>query len=70
VLGGNATLWGDWARTLLQVHDELVQEFHPALANWARTQSVERMENAGGITLRVPIKVDAALGTSWSGTKE
>jgi len=67
---GPDELWGNWVRSLLQVHDELVQEAHPAVANWVATESVELMENAGGMSLRVPIHVDAALGTDWFLTKE
>lgn len=68
----NPVLWGNWMRMLLQVHDELVQEAHPAVANYVRAESVRLMENAGGLgpKLRVPLKVDAALGTDWYTTKE
>jgi DNA polymerase I-like protein with 3'-5' exonuclease and polymerase domains len=66
----NEMLWGRWMRSLLQVHDELVQEAHPAVANYVRRKSVELMERAGGVKLRVPLRVDAALGTNWLDTKE
>lgn len=63
-------LWGGMMRMLLQVHDELIQESHPAVANYMRRESVARMEAAGGVKLRVPIRVDAKLGTNWWMTKE
>lgn len=61
-------LWGEWMRMLLQIHDELVMEFHPAIANWAMDKTVGMMEDV--VTLDVPLVVDAALGVDWHRTKE
>jgi len=51
------------ARMLIQVHDELVLETPKAHAEAARRATVEEMQNA--LPLRVPLKVDAALGSNW-----
>lgn len=61
-------LYGDYARPLLQVHDELVQEMHPAVANAVLDATTHIMETA--LSLRVPLKVDAALGPDWASTKK
>lgn len=51
------------ARLLIQVHDELVLETPKRAAEQVRDLTVEEM--AGAMTLRVPLKVDAALGPNW-----
>jgi DNA polymerase I len=51
------------ARLLIQVHDELVLETPKGAAEQVRDITVEEM--AGAMTLRVPLKVDAALGPNW-----
>jgi DNA polymerase I len=51
------------ARMLIQVHDELVLETPVVSAERARIATVEEMQNA--MSLRVPLKVDAALGRNW-----
>jgi len=51
------------ARMLIQVHDELVLETPVASAQQTRSATVEEMQNA--MSLRVPLKVDAALGRNW-----
>ena len=48
---------------LLQVHDELVFEVAPAVAEEARVMVMETME--GIVSLDVPLKVDAKLGANW-----
>jgi DNA polymerase I-like protein with 3'-5' exonuclease and polymerase domains len=61
-------MWKNHMRMLIQVHDELVQEAHPAVANYMMAETVRIMENA--VKLRVPLRVSAALGTDWYNTKE
>jgi DNA polymerase-1 len=61
-------LWGNWFRMLIQVHDEIVCEFHPSIANWGMDTVVDIMES--GYSLRVPLIVDAALGYNWNDTKK
>lgn len=61
-------LWGTEARMLLQVHDEVVSEFHPSQANELMQRSVSIME--GVFDLSVPLGVSAALGHSWLDAKE
>ena len=51
------------AQMLIQVHDELVLETPIASAEQTRVATVEEMQNA--MSLRVPLKVDAALGRNW-----
>jgi DNA polymerase-1 len=48
---------------LLQIHDELVFESPAGEAERARALIVERMEKA--MELRVPLKVDSAIGANW-----
>jgi DNA polymerase-1 len=62
------SLYRNFMRPLLQVHDELIMEMHPAVANFCRDEVVRMMETA--LTLKVPVTVDAALGTNWYETKE
>ena len=54
---------GTGAQMLIQVHDELVLETPRAQAEKARRATVEEMQNA--LPLRVPLRVDAALGSNW-----
>jgi len=54
---------GTGARMLIQVHDELVVETPKAHAERVRRATVEEMQ--GALQLRVPLKVDAALGPNW-----
>lgn len=63
-------LWLNHLWLTLQIHDELVGESHPALANYFMDTSVGIMENAGGMKLRVPLAVDAALGGNWFHAKD
>lgn len=51
------------ARILIQVHDELVLETPASAADETLATTVDVMTNA--LTLRVPLKVDAALGPNW-----
>ena len=51
------------ARILIQVHDELVLETPTSAADETLATTVDVMTNA--LTLRVPLKVDAALGPNW-----
>lgn len=51
------------ARMLIQVHDELVLETPKSHADVVRRATVEEMQ--GALPLRVPLKVDAALGQNW-----
>ncbi len=60
-------IWGNWFRMLIQVHDEIVGEFHPALANWGLDKLRNLMENA--VQLNVPLTVDAKLGINWYAAK-
>jgi DNA polymerase-1 len=62
-LDARLTREGTGARMLIQVHDELVLETPKAHAEKARRATVEEMQNA--LPLRVPLKVDAALGSNW-----
>jgi DNA polymerase-1 len=61
------------ARIILQVHDELVCEASEQDAPKARDALVEEMEAAGreeffpgARTLKVPLKVDAAISKRWT----
>ncbi len=54
---------GHGGRLLIQVHDELVLETPKATAEAVMAATVEEMQNA--LPLRVPLKVDAALGPNW-----
>jgi DNA polymerase I-like protein with 3'-5' exonuclease and polymerase domains len=63
-------LFRTYVRMMLQVHDELVKEMHPAIANYVMDKTVELMETPGNMKLRVPLSVDAALGANWAHTKE
>ncbi len=58
-----APIWGNWFKMLIQVHDEIVGEFHPALANWGLDKVQSLMEEA--VQLTVPLTVDAKLGVNW-----
>lgn len=51
------------ARLLIQVHDELVLESPVETADAVVAATVETM--SGAMPLRVPLKVDAAIGTNW-----
>jgi DNA polymerase I len=48
---------------LLQIHDELVLEADTASAQAVQRFVVDRMERA--MTLTVPLKADASIGTNW-----
>ena len=50
-------------RMLIQVHDELVLE--TPLADAERVKDLTLEEMAGAMTLRVPLRVDAVLGSTW-----
>jgi DNA polymerase-1 len=50
-------------RMLVQVHDELVLEVRREHALATRQAAIEEMQQA--ITLRVPLRVDAAMGDNW-----
>ncbi len=54
------------ARLVLQVHDELIVECHESVAEQTKTILVEEMEKAA--TLRVALKVEAAIGENWYDT--
>jgi DNA polymerase I len=54
---------GTGARMLIQVHDELVLETPKAHAEQALAATVEEMQ--GALPLRVPLRVDAAVGPNW-----
>ena len=62
-LDARLTREGTGARMLIQVHDELVLETPREHAEAARRATVEEMQNA--LPLRVPLKVDAAVGSNW-----
>jgi DNA polymerase-1 len=51
------------ARLLIQVHDELVLEVPGTVADEVRKEVVEAM--LGALPLRVPLKVDTAIGNNW-----
>ncbi|HET8985068.1 MAG TPA: DNA polymerase [Trueperaceae bacterium] len=53
----------DGARLLIQVHDELVLETPKSKSQETMETTVDVMTNA--LTLRVPLRVDAALGPNW-----
>lgn len=55
--------YGDSARLLLQVHDELVIEAKEGLVKKVAAETQKIMENV--IKLRVPVKVDTHIGESW-----
>lgn len=66
-LGGAKMLWGNVIRMLLQIHDELVWESHPAFANYALDTITAKMSST--MPLRVPLLVEAASGYDWASTK-
>ncbi len=51
------------ARLLIQVHDELVLEAPREVSDAVVRATVETM--SGALPLRVPLKVDASIGTNW-----
>lgn len=51
------------ARLLIQVHDELVLEAPRGVSQKTLEATVETM--SGALPLRVPLKVDAAIGPNW-----
>ncbi|MHC4295172.1 MAG: DNA polymerase I, partial [Planctomycetota bacterium] len=55
------------ARMLLQIHDELVFEVPTDAVETQREMIVEEM--SGAIDLRVPLKVDTAVGANWMEAK-
>ena len=52
------------SRLLLQVHDELIVECPAAEAETVRAILIEEMEHV--VDYRVPLLVDAKIGTSWA----
>ncbi|MCI0405018.1 MAG: DNA polymerase, partial [candidate division Zixibacteria bacterium] len=48
---------------ILQVHDELVFDAHLSELEWLKAMVKEKME--GVIRLKVPLKVDIAVGPNW-----
>jgi DNA polymerase-1 len=56
------------APMILQVHDELVLE--PLEKDAARVTAAVREEMEGVYALRVPLKVDVAMGANWAEMKE
>lgn len=59
--------YGESAKIVLQVHDELVVEATKSLAPEVRSATVEEMEQA--VKLTVPLKVDVRVGTNWGELK-
>jgi len=55
------------SRMLLQIHDELVFEIPPGAVDAEREMIVSEM--SGAIELRVPLKVDTGVGSSWIDAK-
>ena len=66
-LSESLTRFDTGARILIQVHDELVLETPKSKAEEVLALTIETMTNA--IDLRVPLKVDAALGPNWLESK-
>lgn len=54
------------ARMLLQIHDELLFEVAPDDA--PELEKLVREEMTGVVELKVPLKVDVAIGTTWADT--
>lgn len=61
-------IWENWLRILVQVHDELIIEMHPSIANWAKMKMGDIMTSS--YDLSVPLTVDSAIGKNWQQTKE
>ena len=59
--------FGEMARMILQVHDELLFEVRSDLAD--RLSGVVRAEMEGAAELDVPLKVDIGVGDSWYACK-
>lgn len=57
----------DGARIVLQVHDELLLEVRENLADEVKTLVEDCMRNA--VNLRVPLEVEANIGTTWLNAK-
>jgi DNA polymerase I-like protein with 3'-5' exonuclease and polymerase domains len=53
-------------RQCLHVHDETIGEIPTEAADEARERVVALMENPTGISLRVPLKVEAKIAPSWA----
>ena len=53
----------EWARMILQVHDELVFEVREERAEELAAEVVPAMESA--VELQVPLRVDVGVGRSW-----
>ena len=53
------------ARLIMQVHDELVLEVAESAIERVSAAVRERMVEAAGQTLRVPLKVDVGVGHNW-----
>ncbi|NTW13466.1 MAG: DNA polymerase I [Candidatus Moranbacteria bacterium] len=59
--------YGDQARMLLQVHDELIFEVKEAIAEEFATEAKRVMESA--YRLRVPLIAETAIGKDWGSLK-
>ncbi len=55
--------YGEKVKMLVQVHDEVIFEVEEKLAKEISKVVKEEMENA--IKLKVPVKVDVAVGDNW-----
>ena len=53
----------EWARMILQVHDELVFEVREERAEELAGEVAPAMESA--VELEVPLRVDVGVGRSW-----
>ncbi len=59
----DAEMEGKKSKMILQVHDELVFDAHLSELEWLKAMVKEKME--GVIRLKVPLKVDIAVGPNW-----
>ena len=55
--------YGDRARAILQVHDEIIFEVKKEIAQEFSKKAKEIMENV--LTLKVPLVVDVEIGDNW-----
>ena len=64
----DAPLWRYLMHLRLQVHDEVVVDAHPAIANWVMKETRHIMETT--VKLKVPLRVSGALGENWLDAKD
>ena len=57
---------GVWIEPLVQIHDDLVLEFDPAVLRETNEMMVKGMTQVPAHLLSVPIKTDGKWGNNWA----